>query len=360
MQKTPLLITLDYPPQQGGVARYLGNLVQAWGSMVRVIAPQGHMSRVLPEVEEARLFWRGPVAWLPMVGEIWRRRQETSCVLVSHVLPVGTAAWLAWLVARVPYAVLVHGLDVTLARESAWKRWLVARVFASAQSVVANSEAVAKRVHETWSTVHPIVMTPGVEARRFPDRETAREGLGVEVQKRVVVTIGRLISRKGMDTLIQAMRHLPGVELLMVGDGPERASLEKLVAACAPGRVSILGEVSDEVRDQVLAAADVFAFLPRDEVRDIEGFGIVCLEAALAGLPVVATQVGGVGEAFIDQETGLAVPSQDPQAAAEAIHRLFEDPAYAKTLGRAGQERAETAFAWRDRAAAFRALFSKV
>lgn len=358
MQKTPLLLTLDYPPQQGGVARYLGNLVQAWGSMVRVVVPRGHASRILPEVEEAKLFWRGPVAWLPMVWEIWRRRQEASCVLVSHVLPVGTAAWFVWLVTRLPYVVLVHGLDITLARESVWKRWLVARVLRSAQSVVANSEAVANRVRITWPKIHPAVITPGVELRRFPEREDAREALGIEAQKRVVVTIGRLISRKGMDTLVQAMRHLPGVELFVVGDGPERASLEKLVAACAPGRVSILGEVSDEVRDQVLAAADVFAFLPRDEVRDIEGFGIVCLEAALAGLPVVATQVGGVGEAFVDQETGLAVPSQDPRVAAEAIHRLFEDPAYAKALGRAGRERVEARFSWRDRAAAFRVLMS--
>lgn len=356
MQKTPVLVTLDYPPQQGGVARYLGNLVQAWGSLFRVVVPRGHKAGVLPEVEEADLFWSGPVAWLPMMWEVWRRRREASCLLVSHVVPVGTAAWLVRCIGGSPYVLLVHGLDITLVRNSLWKRWLVARIMGSAQGVVANSQAVADRVRQTWPAVQPTVLTPGVERRRFPDRYDAREALGIEAQKRVVVTIGRLISRKGMDTLIQAMRHLPGVELLVVGEGPERPLLETLSAACAPGRVHLLGETSDILRDQALAAADVFAFLPREESEDVEGFGIVCLEAAMARLPVVATQVGGVGEAFVDGETGIAVPPQDPLAAAEAIHRLLDDPAYAQALGRAGQERAETAFAWRDRASAFQVL----
>lgn len=360
MSRIPVLLTLDYPPQQGGVARYLSQLVRAWGSSVRVLVPRGSASTALPEVREAMLLGRGPCAWLPAVFAVWRARPEASFFLVSHVLPMGTAVWLASLVRRVPYGVMVHGLDIVLAQRSAWKRWLVGKIFARGAAVMTNSEAVAHRLRAWWPGVEPVVITPGVEPRAFLSRKEARALLGISSAKKVVVTIGRLISRKGMDTAIQAMRHLPGVELVIVGDGPERERLERLAHLCAPGRVRFAGEVSDEERDTYLAAADVFTFLPRDEERDIEGFGIVCLEAALAGLPVVATQAGGVGEAFVHQKTGLAVAQNSPLEAAQAIQSLLDNPVYARELGSAGRIRAQELYTWSSRAAQVRSLFSSL
>ena len=155
-----------------------------------------------------------------------------------------------------------------------------------------------------------------------------------------IVTVGRLAGPKDPLTLIRA---LPALEprpysLAFIGDGPERGAVERELSACAVGhRVALLGDRRDV--PELLAAADVFVLSSRSE-----GAPLSILEAMAAGLPVVASDVGGVGELVVDGETGLLVPPGDPARLAQALARVLDDRALRERLGTAGRARARERF----------------
>jgi phosphatidylinositol alpha-1,6-mannosyltransferase len=270
-------------------------------------------------------------------------------VLVSHALPVGTAAWLSRLLGGPRYVVLLHGLDLRLASTSMRKAWILRRVLKSASLVVANSEFVAREIQAFESCIQPLVLTPGVESMAFPARAVARQRLATKEETLIILSVTRLVPRKGIDRLIEAMASLPSnVQLVVVGDGEDRHRLEHM-AVVVQDRVTFIPHASDQERNAWYAAADIFALPVRDEGSDVEGFGIVYLEAAAAGLPVVAGKSGGASEAVIDQKTGLLVDPNDGHAITQAIKKLIEDPELRRRLGEAGKERVEREFGWEER-----------
>jgi glycosyltransferase involved in cell wall biosynthesis len=164
-----------------------------------------------------------------------------------------------------------------------------------------------------------------------------------------VGSVGRLDRQKGYDVLLRALAELPDAALVLVGDGPERAALERQAA----GRVRFAGW-QDEPRGH-LTTFDVFALSSR-----FEGFPLGIVEAMLAELPVVATRVGSVPEAVRDGETGLLVPADDPHALAAALRRVLDDAELATSLGRRGRELALERFTAAAMARAFEALYEEI
>src|SRR5205807_1605837 len=139
---------------------------------------------------------------------------------------------------------------------------------------------------------------------------------------------------------------VPDVVLLLVGDGPHRAHLEELASEAPSGSVTFAGEVSDDELPAHYAACDVFAMPCRSRWGglEVEGFGIVFLEAAAAGKPVVAGRSGGADEAMVDEQTGLLVEGAEPKAVALAVARLLRDPNLRARMGVAGRVRLEREF----------------
>ncbi|MCI0479041.1 hypothetical protein L0Y59_00650, partial [Candidatus Uhrbacteria bacterium] len=132
------LMTLDYPPEIGGVSRYLAGIVKAARGAIRVIVPKGHGTDGPGHVETRKFFWHVWPFWWPMVGICRAEKKRRHVMLVSHVFPVGTAAWISKLLGGPEYVVVYHGLDVRLAR-TRWKRWLLRRVSRGAWACIANS-----------------------------------------------------------------------------------------------------------------------------------------------------------------------------------------------------------------------------
>ena len=197
-----------------------------------------------------------------------------------------------------------------------------------------------------WADTRVSVIHTGIEAERYGPDESARGRIrsdwGIEPATPLIVTVARLGYEKGLATLIEAAvvlaRRHPTAVTVIVGDGPMRAELtDKIAAAGLSGRVRLAGFRPD-VPD-VLRAADVFC-LP----SHMEGLPNAVLEACAAGLPVVATGVGGVPELVVDGETGLLVAPGRPEALADAIGRLLDDPPLARRLAEAGRQRVATTF----------------
>lgn len=247
----------------------------------------------------------------------------------------------AWLIRRsarragLPLVVTCHGVDVTAWPTRPGTRWRARRVLSDATLVLAVSRFIAARARGLGAPA-PVVLHTGVLPRPPHPRTGAAD----------IVFVGRLVEKKGVADLLAA---LPLVErqigrsprVLIVGDGPLRADLEALAG---PG-VVFRGALAPEEVVRVLADAHVFVG-PSRPARDgdAEGFGQVFLEAAVAGLPVVAYRSGGVPEAVVDGVTGLLAGPGDIPGLAGHIAALLADGDLAARLGRQGQVRARTEF----------------
>ncbi len=340
-------LTMDYPPMRGGVARYLSELKKASSGEMEVWVPTEHPGQEEDAVKRVIFWWSGWPKWLPSIGRCLQVPKDKT-ILVSHVFPLGTAAWIASFFGGRDYAVLFHGTDLARAR-TVWKRFLLRRITSRAMGLFANSQATARALMNLAPDSDPVVVTPGVSGYAGPDRVTARGELGLGEKEFVVLSVCRLVERKGIDILIQAVAKLtaPNVRLAVVGSGPYSDQLHKLAALMGVEVIWVEDAKDDEVA-KWYAAADVFCLPAREEADDVEGFGIVFLEAAAACLPVIAGKGWGTGEAVVNGKTGMLV-IPDTDHVSSALQSLMTDPELRKKLGQAGKERAERDFQWEER-----------
>lgn len=263
--------------------------------------------------------------------------------------------WLKrWL--RLPVLIYAHGNEILEAMQSEWD--IPRRALRSADRVLANSRFTKELVHKAGVDPDRIdVVHPGCDSERFrprePEPELRRRLLGGRDHERVVLTIGNLVARKGHDMVIRALprlrRTIPDVTYLIVGDGPYRPDLERLAAAAGVAdRVVFAGRVPEEDLPRVYALGDVFIMPSREQADlcDVEGFGLVFLEAGACARPVVGGRSGGIPDAIVEGQTGFLVDPHDPEAIAVTLARVLGDRGLAQRLGQQGRERAVGEFAW--------------
>jgi len=359
-----LIVTNDFPPRMGGVQQYVFNLAANLPSdRVAVFAPNWPGARV----HDAGLPFavhRWPSNRLLPTGEAERRaaslarEHAADIVLFGHGFPLPLMG--PRLVKRgIPYAVLTHGAEVWQACVPGWTG-AMRRALRCARAVTAISRYTAGAIRASLGLSEPLtLLPPAVDERRFEpsvDGSAMRGAFGAD-GRRLIVSVSRLVPRKGHDVLIRAMpdvtRILPDAMLAIAGDGPYRGELERLAATLPPGTVHLAGAVPDEDLPAVYAAGDVFAMPCRSMYGglEVEGFGIVYLEAAAAAKAVVAGRSGGAAEAVVDGETAVVAEPREPKAVALAIVSLLDDKQRSTLYGLAGRRRVEGAFTWGQRAA---------
>ena len=364
MSRRHLLVTNDFSPKVGGIQSYLWEL---WSrldpSTFAVLTASSDPGAAAFDAEHATrgidiARVPGRILFFPSRGNArvvadHVHRTGADLVIFDPVVPLGLLA------ARspVPSVQLLHGAEVAIPGRLPVARASVRRALHAASGVIAAGpypEAEARRA--AGGSLPPVLqIPPGVDCERFrpldPDaRREVRARLGIPVEGPLAVSVSRLVPRKGMDTLIEAAaligRDHPDLTVAIGGTGRDRDRLDKLVASTgAP--VTMLGRVSDRDLPDLVAAADVFvmACRPRWGGLEQEGFGIVFLEAAAAGVPQIAGRSGGSHDAVVHEETGLVLdhPS-DPVELAAAIAGLLADPERRERMGRAGRERARASF----------------
>lgn len=248
---------------------------------------------------------------------------EEGAVLDAHYLwPDGVAAARLAEELSVPFTLTARGSDVNVLAQDPHLAPRIAQAATKAHACMAVSDALAAAFAEACGMPRDRVTTVrnGVDLQRFApgDVQAARSALGIAADESIVVSVGRLVAGKGFDVAACAVRELPGVRLVLVGDGPERAKLEEL----GQGRVLFLGaRPADEVA-LAYQAADAFV-LPSHR----EGWPNVVTEALASGLPVVATPVGGIPQILggdpVDEELGALVPVGDVDGFRDALQRVL-------------------------------------
>jgi phosphatidylinositol alpha-1,6-mannosyltransferase len=279
------------------------------------------------------------------------RRERPSVLVAARVVPEGLVALRVRRRVGVPFIVLAHGEEIAVPARSRRrpltrlaKLAAMRRVYRCADLVVANSENTARLVREfAGEDVHAAVLHPGVDPERFrPDGEDLRGSLGV-ADRRVLLTVGTLMPRKGQSAALEALpevrRAVPDVVYLVAGDGPDAGRLRERAQALALGdSVRLLGAFPDERLPSLYRTADLFVLANRNlPDGDLEGFGIVYLEAAASGLPVIVGAPAGNSEAVVEGVTAIRADPEDPAALAAAIVGLMRDRARASEMGREGR-----------------------
>jgi phosphatidylinositol alpha-1,6-mannosyltransferase len=355
---TGLLVTNDFPPKIGGIQSYLYEL---WSRL------PPHDATVLTTRHDGDAAWDAqqrfrvvraderqffPTASLARHIDALAREIDATVIVLDPWLPLGH---LGPRLAAAPYAVVVHGAEVTVPGRLPGSRQLGRRVLRGASAVIAAGHYPAREaVRAAGVEVRGVVVPPGVDVDRFrpsgpEERAATRRAFGLHPDRPLVLGVSRLVPRKGFDVLIDAVAGLPDAQLAIAGAGRDRRRLAARVAARGLAeRVRFLGRVPDDASfPRLYACADVFAMPCRDRWGGLEaeGFGIVFLEAAAAGVPAVAGRSGGSHEAVVDGETGFVVESRALDVRA-ALAALLGDDRLRARLGAAARVRAVNEFAF--------------
>ncbi len=256
-----------------------------------------------------------------------------------------------------PYGVVLHGAEVAVPGRLPLLRESLGYVLRHADlAVCAGGYPEAEAVRVAGNKMPRVAsIPPGVDVERFvpldeAQRTAARRRFGVAAEDRVIVSVSRIVPRKGMDVLVDAaalLRHdYPGLKLLIGGEGRDRRRLEaRAQARHSPAR--FLGKVSNEDLAALYGCADVFVMACRQRwgALEQEGFGIVFLEAAATGVPQIAGRSGGAHEAVLDGSTGFVLDHpEDPSELARLVRVLLDDEALRCRMGTAARERAVNVF----------------
>jgi phosphatidylinositol alpha-1,6-mannosyltransferase len=357
---THLFVTNDFPPKIGGIQTMLWELWRRLDprsfSVLTTKHPDSHPwdaaqpFRVVRTDESVLL----PTPALARRIDALADEIGAAGIVLDPALPVGLLGPRL----RLPYAIVLHGAEVTVPGRLPGPNLVLRHVLRGASLVIAaGGYPLAEGERAAGRALPSVVVPPGVDTDRFrpldaEERSAVRGRLGLPVDGRLVVSLSRLVPRKGMDTLIRAAELLapshPDVTVAIGGSGRDASRLARLVGS-GGAPVRLLGRVSHDDLPNLYGCADVYAMLCRNRWGGLEqeGFGIVFVEAAAAGVPQVAGDSGGAAEAVVHGETGLVVRDpHDPHAAAAAIGELLDDPERRAAMGEAGRARAVADFSY--------------
>lgn len=289
----------------------------------------------------------------------------------SHwIVPQGLVGTIACALARKPHLVTVHGGDIFGLR-GALLQWLKRLALRGAGAITVNSGATQRAVRELIGPARTIVQVPMGVATEPPGTLALERAQQLRARWRrgqgpLLVFVGRLVEEKGPADLLRAVaalrEDLPDVSVLLVGDGPERAALERLARELGlADRAGFAGWVDPPDVPAHLAAADIFVAPSRRGADGwVEAQGLAVLEAMASGVPVIATRLGGVSESVEHERTGLLVDEQAPLQIAAAVRRLAGSPQLGRALAAAAQAQVRHAFSRPASAAAFSQVYAEL
>ena len=309
------LLTQEYPPFKGGVGRLYHKLVEE---------SEGELQVYPPEWVQARPWYAG--VW-PVLR--WIKQRDLRHVLVGHVLPLGTIMWVVHMLTGVPYSVYIHGMDISVPQEYARKRWLIRRILRKSSHVITVSNYTKGRIIEFDNQLEskisiispgPFLGTDLLESAEIPLNDNSP-------QPPYIVSIGRVVERKGFDTTLRAIHLLresgkcANLKYKILGSGQDVPRLKRLIKELSLESVVTLHPNLSDLEVAVKLADSIGLVMPSRVVenKDFEGFGIVVLEANVFGKVAIGGDTAGMQDAILNGETGLLVDPHSVEELAGAI-----------------------------------------
>ena len=355
-----LLVTNDFPPKIGGIQSLLWEwwkrlpsdkfavLTSPYEGTEEFDAAQPY------RIERTREPFLLPHPW--MVRQVNNLAEDfgADLVVIDPAVPLG----LIGPSLKLPYDLVLHGAEVTIPGRIPGSKQALAYTLRRARHLIAaGGYPAAEADHAAGRTLPTTVVPCGVDPDKFvplsdSERTAARERLGLPVDAELIVSVSRLVPRKGFDTAIRAVARLkhkrPDLLLAIAGGGREEDRLKRLADELdAP--VTFLGRVPNDDLLALYGCGDTFTMLCRNRWGGLEqeGFGIVFIEAASCGVPQIAGDSGGAAEAVLDGETGLVINDpENVQDVADAMERLLDDDALRADMARRSRERAVEEFSY--------------
>jgi phosphatidyl-myo-inositol dimannoside synthase len=369
-----LLITDTYLPRIGGRENYCHSLfTHLQDGQVVIATPdktgnwqQFDQQCSLPIYRTDRILSKhwfelgrpGKIKWLNTLKKIcwWHQIDVVHC---GVLLPDGMTGWLLNQTLGKPYIIYAYGKEILENQLESKNRKLMELIINHASLVVSISQYTEDILKDFGVPEHKLrKILPGIDSNRWLTDVSLEKitqfkekyNLG---NKKVILTVARLIERKGHDQVIAAMpkilQHFPDTVYLIVGEGKDKARLENLRDQLGlENQIIFTGEVSDQDLLAYYKLGTVFAMISRQPPgsHEVEGFGIVYLEANISGLPVVAGNSGGIPDAVLDGETGYLVDPFSSEEVANAIIKLLENPQLRQEMARKGAERSIQELSW--------------
>ncbi len=369
-----LLLSDIFPPKTGGSGRWFWEIYRRLPRAEYLVAAGEHPDAAALDASHDLRVTRLPLEMRNRSIRNWSslthyvrtaravrqlaRAEGVRMIHAARPLSEGLVARMVRLRTGIPYCCYTHGEDINIATTSRELAWLTRRVLRGATAIIANSGFTRDLLLKQWNVPPENVrlLHPGVDCDYFqpaapdPDVRKRFEWTG----RPVILTVGRLQRRKGHDVMIEAVARLrervPNLLYAIIGDGEERARLVDLagrlgVSAC----VQFLGEVKDAELLHCYQQCDLFALPNRAVGKDVEGFGMVLLEAQACGRPVLAGASGGTAETMVygrSGETGVLVACDRADEPTAVLAELLADPERLARMGRAGRQWVEGKFNW--------------
>lgn len=370
-----LLLSYDFPPMGGGIARWMGELAKHYAAGSLIVSTGQHpdsaaVDRQFPNrVDRLSLpanrlrTLQGTVLWARRAVAL-TRSCRVQFVWCGNLKPAGYPA--RWIRRRtgVPYGIMLHGGDLLIlhdqARRSRVKREVARELLGTASVLVTNSRYTASlcrtileqlQLDEQERCIHTVPL--GADPLKFRpglDQSGVRSRYNLE-GRRWLLSVARLTPHKGIDAAIRMVAELrsiyPDLGYLVIGSGEQLPALQELCRKLGVNdRIRFLIGVPDGDLPALYNCAEVYVGLSRLLQHRVEGFGISLVEASASGLPVVATQTGGIADAVRHEETGLLIDADEPDQLSAALRRLLDDRSLAIRLGVQGRRAVETYYNW--------------
>jgi phosphatidylinositol alpha-1,6-mannosyltransferase len=356
--KKILLVTNDFGPRAGGIETFvIGLLERIKGHEVTVFTSQQGDTSVYDQQWIDKFGVRVIRDQSKILLPSWRVTRAAKKIVAAKNIDVvvfGAAAPLALMSPSLRKSgvkkiiALTHGHEVWWAKIFPF-RLAIKRIGKNVDHLTYLGEFTRQAISKPLtrkSATEMVKIAPGIDTAHFipqPDAMQKRKELGLQ-DKKIIISVGRLVHRKGQDNLIQAMpavlKKIPNAHLLLVGEGPYRKHLEKLVMKSSlEQNVTFAGRIMYDRLPSYLSAADLFAMPSRSRFfgLEVEGLGIVYLEASACGIPVVAGNSGGAPDAVLEGVTGLCVDGTNIEQITAAIVEICSDAERASHMGAAGR-----------------------
>ncbi|MDG2352587.1 MAG: glycosyltransferase family 4 protein [Acidimicrobiales bacterium] len=355
-----VLITNDFPPKVGGIQSYLWELwrrLPAEDFYVYTTPFQG--DREFDSGQHFRTVRSANKVLLPTPNinrNVQKLRQDIEAELIvwDPAFPLALSA----VRSRIPYALVLHGAELAIPGKMPVVKSLLANTLKKASLVICAGNYPAEEAERIAKQSLPIaIIPPGVDVERFCpatslEKEKIRKDFGIPRTSPVLLALTRLVPRKGIDVLIQAVKVLkkdyPELLLLIGGTGRDLKRLKDL-AKDSEKSIRFLGEISEEDLPELYRMSDIFCMPCRSRWGGLEqeGFGIVFLEAAASGVPQIAGKSGGSADAVSNNETGFIIDNpKDPRQLAQSIKTLLQNSEKLERMGLDARKRAENHFSY--------------